>query len=62
MIAFFGIITAVNAYMITKALETFPGEVSVTPYEDGIAFQNTLPCATALIPVRVLYTGANAAA
>jgi len=42
MIAFFGIITAVNAYMIVKALETFPGEVSVTPYEDGIAYNKKL--------------------
>lgn len=36
-------------------------EIDPPAYEDGIAFQNTLPCATALIPVRVLYTGANAA-
>ncbi|PZU71656.1 MAG: hypothetical protein DI531_15440 [Brevundimonas sp.] len=37
-------------------------EIDPPAYEDGIAFQNTLPCATALIPVRVLYTGSNAAA
>jgi|GEM_PF-2337721 len=37
-------------------------EVDPPAYEDVITFQNTLPCATALIPVRVLYTGANAAA
>lgn len=42
MVAFFGIITAVNAVMITLALESFPGQVSVTPYEDGIAYNKKL--------------------
>jgi len=42
MVAFFGTITAVNAVMITLALETFPGQVSVTPYEDGIAYNRKL--------------------
>lgn len=43
------------------ALDTC-AEIDPPAYEDEITFQNALPCATALIPVRVLYTGANAAA
>lgn len=42
------------------ALDTC-AEIDPPAYEDEISFQNSLPCATALIPVRVLYTGANAA-
>ncbi|WP_333586591.1 FixH family protein [Phenylobacterium sp.] len=42
MIAFFAVITAVNAVFITAALRTFPGEVSVTPYEDGLAYNARL--------------------
>ena len=38
MIAFFGIVTAVNTVMITQAYRTFPGQVSVTPYEDGLLY------------------------
>jgi len=36
-------------------------EIDPPAYADDVVFQNALPCATALIPVRVLYTGANAA-
>lgn len=42
LIAFFGVVAAVNAVMITAALETFPGQVSVTPYEDGVAYNKKL--------------------
>ena len=42
MILFFGIITAVNAVMITLAIKSFPGQVSVTPYEDGVAYNRKL--------------------
>ncbi len=42
MIAFFGVIASVNAVFITAALRTFPGEVSVTPYEDGLAYNTRL--------------------
>ena len=42
MIAFFGVITAVNAVFISAALRTYPGEVSITPYEDGLAFNRRL--------------------
>ena len=42
MCAFFGVIIAVNAVFMTAALRTFPGEVSITPYEDGLAFNRQL--------------------
>lgn len=42
LVAFFGIVTAVNVVMITSAIRTFPGQVSVTPYEDGVAYNKTL--------------------
>ncbi|WP_300574599.1 FixH family protein [Phenylobacterium sp.] len=42
MCAFFGVIIAVNAVFITAALRTYPGEVSITPYEDGLAFNRQL--------------------
>ncbi|MDP1619318.1 FixH family protein [Phenylobacterium sp.] len=40
--AFFAVIIAVNAVFLTAALRTFPGEVSITPYEDGLAFNRQL--------------------
>ena len=42
MVLFFGVITAVNAVFISAALRTYPGEVSVTPYEDGLAYNAKL--------------------
>jgi nitrogen fixation protein FixH len=42
MCVFFGVIIAVNAVFITAALRTYPGEVSITPYEDGLAFNRQL--------------------
>ncbi|WP_374569796.1 FixH family protein [Phenylobacterium sp.] len=42
LVAFFGVVSAVNAVMITAAIGTFPGQVSVTPYEDGIVYNKTL--------------------
>lgn len=39
---FFGVVIAVNAAFITVAYRTHPGEVSVTPYEDGIAYNKAL--------------------
>lgn len=47
MIAFFGVITAVNAVFITAAMRTYPGEVSITPYEDGLAYNRKLAQQTA---------------
>lgn len=42
MVAFFGVIIAVNAVFLTMALRSYPGEVSVTPYEDGLAYNSRL--------------------
>jgi len=41
-VVFFGAVFAANAVMVTIAYRTHPGEVSVTPYEDGIAYNRTL--------------------
>lgn len=41
-VAFFGVVIAVNAWFITDAYRTFPGETSVTPYEDGLAYNAAL--------------------
>ncbi|MBC7169041.1 FixH family protein [Phenylobacterium sp.] len=42
MVAFFGVIITVNAVFLTVALRSYPGEVSVTPYEDGLAYNSRL--------------------
>jgi nitrogen fixation protein FixH len=42
VLAFFGVIIAVDVTFLVLAYRTFPGEVSVTPYEDGIAYNRTL--------------------
>ncbi len=42
LLAFFGADIAVNAYFMITAYRTFPGETSVTPYEDGLAYDDTL--------------------
>lgn len=36
--AFFGIVTALDVWFVTLAYGSFPGEVSETPYEDGLAY------------------------
>jgi nitrogen fixation protein FixH len=36
--AFFAVIIAVDGVFLTLALRTFPGQVSVTPYEDGLLY------------------------
>jgi nitrogen fixation protein FixH len=41
-LAFFALVIAVDAVMITLAYRTHPGAVSVTPYEDGIAYNQAL--------------------
>lgn len=40
--AFFGVVVAVDGSFAYLAMHTFPGEVSVTPYEDGIAYNSHL--------------------
>ena len=42
LILFFGIDMAVNTYFMVSAYRTFPGETSLTPYEDGVAYNATL--------------------
>lgn len=36
--AFFAVIIAVDASFMVMAIRTFPGQVSVTPYEDGLLY------------------------
>jgi len=35
---FFAVVIAVDVGFVVMAVKTFPGEVSATPYEDGLAF------------------------
>ena len=35
-VAFFGVVIAVDTGFVIMSVKTFPGEVSVTPYEDGL--------------------------
>ena len=42
LLAFFGAVIAVDVGMAVQAYRTFPGEVSATPYEDGLQFNRTL--------------------
>jgi nitrogen fixation protein FixH len=42
LVAFFAVDIAVNSYFMVIAYKTFPGETSVTPYEDGLAYDSTL--------------------
>jgi nitrogen fixation protein FixH len=41
-VVFFGLVIAVNTVFMVQAYRTFPGETSVTPYEDGLAYDATL--------------------
>jgi nitrogen fixation protein FixH len=42
LLAFFASVIAVDVVMAVKAYATFPGEVSATPYEDGLHFNRTI--------------------
>jgi nitrogen fixation protein FixH len=42
LLAFFGAVIAVDVGFAIQAYRTFPGEVSATPYEDGLQFNRTL--------------------
>lgn len=42
VVGFFAVVIAVDVLFAIQAYKTFPGEVSVTPYEDGIAYNRTL--------------------
>jgi nitrogen fixation protein FixH len=39
---FFAIVIAVDIGFVVMAVKTFPGEVSATPYEDGLAYDRSL--------------------
>jgi len=41
-VAFYGVMVAVNTIFIIDAYRTFPGEVSDRPYEDGVAYNQSL--------------------
>lgn len=42
MVAFFGVIIAVNAVFLTQAYRTHPGQVAPKPYEAGLIFNEEL--------------------
>lgn len=42
VVGFFAVIIGLDSYFLVLAYRTFPGEVSVTPYEDGVAYNRTL--------------------
>ncbi|MFM8820163.1 MAG: FixH family protein [Phenylobacterium sp.] len=42
VVGFFVIVIALNVWFLTLAYRTFPGQVSETPYEDGVAFNRHL--------------------
>jgi nitrogen fixation protein FixH len=42
LVAFFGVVIAVDVVMMVDAYSTFSGEVSTSPYEDGLAYDSQL--------------------
>jgi nitrogen fixation protein FixH len=42
IVGFFAVVIGVDATFATLAVRTFPGEVSVTPYEDGLLYNKKL--------------------
>ena len=42
VVGFFTVVIAVDVGFAVMAYRTFPGEVSVTPYEDGLVYNKTL--------------------
>ena len=41
-VAFFGVVVAADTGFVIMSVKTFPGEVSVTPYEDGLLYDKAL--------------------
>jgi len=41
-VVFFGVDIGVNTVFMVSAYKTFPGETSITPYEDGLAYNAEL--------------------
>lgn len=42
VIAFFGVVIVVDTLFVMAAYRTYPGQVSATPYEDGLAYNRTV--------------------
>ena len=42
IVGFFAVVIAVDVSFAVSAYRTFPGEVSATPYEDGVAYNHQL--------------------
>jgi nitrogen fixation protein FixH len=42
VVVFFGLIMVIDGVFVALALKSHPGEVAVTPYEDGLAYNRTL--------------------
>ncbi|HEY9219245.1 MAG TPA: FixH family protein [Phenylobacterium sp.] len=42
VVGFFAVVVAVDMVFLVQAIRTFPGQVSVTPYEDGLAYNRKL--------------------
>lgn len=42
VVGFFAVVIAVDATFALMAYRTFPGQVSVTPYEDGVAYNRKI--------------------
>ena len=42
VVGFFGVVVSLDVWFATLAYRTFPGQVSDTPYEDGVAFNRRL--------------------
>jgi len=42
VVGFFSVVVAVDAAFMVQAIRTYPGEVSVTPYEDGLAYNKKI--------------------
>jgi len=42
VVGFFAIVIALDVWFVTLAYRTFPGQVSETPYEDGVAFNRRI--------------------
>lgn len=47
VVGFFAIVVSVDMLFLISAYRTFPGEVSRTPYEDGVAYNRQLAQMTA---------------
>jgi nitrogen fixation protein FixH len=41
-VAFFGVVIAVDTGFVIMSIRSFPGQVSVTPYEDGLIYDKKL--------------------